>query len=104
MRWMQTCKIPLQTPIYSKRVSYYRYNKGGKCTHTISLQSPSSSKVFYYNIRKGKYTHKVSQNLNTPTHKTYLWTKFCNPKMLGFNSDHGGNFRVYVNSGGNFRV
>ncbi len=26
-------KTPLQTPLYFK-VSYYKYNKGGKCTHT----------------------------------------------------------------------
>jgi hypothetical protein len=71
MKWMQTRKIPLQTPMYSSRVSYCRYNKGGKCTHTISLQNPSPSKVSYYNIKKGKYTHKVSQNLNTPTHKAF---------------------------------
>jgi len=63
MRWIQTRKIRLQTPPYSNKVFYCKYNKGSKCTRT----------KFPYKIpRLLKYpiTTLKKENIHTNFHQT----------------------------------
>jgi hypothetical protein len=84
---------PLKLPHIQKIIKQAKWMH----THKIPLQNPLFSKVSYYNIKRGKYTHKVSQSLNIPTHrafktknkrrqihKIYFFLKISCIEMLGF--------------------